>query len=147
MPIEVDNLQAIKALGRSDLALKLEIIKKIIGVALLIAAIPFGVKAIALSMLVGSIANAIVDAIPNRRLLGYRFRQQIADVMPNMIVSLVMFCGVYAVSFININVYALLAVQLAVGVILYVGLSAALKMDSFVYLLNTMKNMLSKKRA
>ena len=145
MPIEVDNLQAIKALGRSDLALRLEIIKKIIGVALLIISIPFGVKAIALSMLVGAVANAIVDAIPNRKLLGYRFSQQIADVIPNMFVSLAMFLGVYAISFAKFNVYAMLAIQIVSGVAIYLLISIVFKIESFRYILNMVKALLNKK--
>ena len=146
MPVEMDNLQAIKAMGRSDLALKLEIIKKVIGVVLLIVAIPLGVKAIALSMLVGSVANAIVDAVPNRKLLDYRFSQQIFDILPNFVPSLVMFGGVYALSFLELNAFALLAIQVVVGVTIYLLLSVVFKVESFSYILNTLKSFFNKNK-
>ncbi len=146
MPIEIDNLQAIKAMGRSDIALKLEIIKKVIGVALLIVSIPFGVKAIALSMLIGAIVNAIVDALPNRKLLGYKFSHQIVDIFPNFLLSLVMFGCVYALSFLNINVFALLALQIASGAAIYLILSVTFKIESFNYILNTLKSILNRNK-
>lgn len=139
MPIEIDNLQAIKAMGRSDLALKLEIIKKVIGVILLVVSIPFGVKAIAFSMLVGAIINAMVDAVPNRKLLGYKFSQQIKDVLPSLVLSVLMFVGIYALSFIQINMYLLLVIQILIGIMFYVGVSAVFKIESFTYLLGFVK--------
>lgn len=144
MPIEIDNLQAIKAMGRSDLALKLEIIKKVIGVILLVVSIPFGVKAIALSMLVGAIINAIVDAVPNRKLLGYKFSQQIVDVLPILLISLAMFAVVYLMSFLNLNIYFLLTIQVISGVAVYVLLSLMFKIESFKYICNTLKSFLKK---
>lgn len=144
MPIELDNLQAVKALGRSDLALKLEIIKKVIGVILLVASIPFGVKAIALSMLVGAIINAIVDAVPNRKLLGYKFSQQLGDVLPNLILSLLMFAVVYALSFLEMNVFAMLAAQVFAGITIYLLLSLIFKIESFKYICKTIKSFFKK---
>ncbi len=145
MPIEVDNLQAIKAMGRSDIALKLEIIKKIIGVTLLIVSIPFGVKAIAISMLIGAVANAIVDAIPNKKLLDYGVGKQIIDILPSLLMSAVMFACVYPLAALPFGRVAVLAIQIAVGILAYVLLSFITKNESFRYLLATVKGMLRKK--
>ena len=146
MPIEIDNLQAIKAMGRSDIALKLEIIKKSIGVTLLIVSVPFGVKAIALSMLVGSVANAIVDAVPNRKLLGYKFSQQMLDILPNLVLSLVMFVAVYTLSFLKLNIFALLAIQIVAGIAIYLLISIIFKVESYTYILNTIKSFLKRRK-
>lgn len=145
MPVEMDNLQAIKAMGRSDIALKLEIIKKIIGITLLAVSIPFGVKAIAITMLIGAVANAIIDAIPNQKLLGYNFVQQVKDTAPSFVMSLIMFAVVYPISFVKMNVYLLLVIQVTVGVIIYFGLSVIFKTESFLYLVDLLKGILKKK--
>lgn len=139
MPIEIDNLQAIKAMGRSDIALKLEIIKKVIGVSLLIASIPFGVKMIAISLLVGAILNAIVDAIPNVKLLGYGVGKQIWDVLPSALMSAAMFACVYPLSYLPIGRVAMLAVQIATGMAVYVLLSLITKNESMRYILALVK--------
>ena len=145
MPIEIDNLQAIKAMGRSDIALKLEIIKKIIGVTLLIASIPFGVMAIAISMLVGAIINAVVDAIPNKKLLGYGVGKQLVDILPSLLMSAVMFACVYPLAFLPLNHIIVLIIQIAVGVAVYVLLSIITKNESLRYLFSLIRGFVKRK--
>ena len=143
-PVEVENLQAIKAIGRSDLVLKLEIVKKIVGVLLLIVAIPFGVKAIAISFLAGNIFAAIANAYPNRKLLGYRYRQQLLDVLSPLVMSAIMYGAVLAVSFLNLPAMGLLALEILVGAVVYLLLSLITKNESFYYILKTVKGFFHK---
>ena len=140
MPIEVDNLQAIKAMGRSDIALKLEIIKKIIGVTLLIASIPLGVMAIAISLLIGAVINAIVDAVPNKKLLGYGVGKQIWDILPSLLMSAVMFACVYPLNFLPMGNVLTLVIQIAAGIVVYVLLSLITKNESMRYILAIIKS-------
>ncbi len=145
MPIEIDNLQAIKAMGRSDIALKLEIIKKIIGVALLVASIPFGVMTIAISLLVGAVINAIVDAVPNKKLLGYGVGKQIVDILPSLLMSAVMFACVYPLKMLPLGNIPVLAIQIVTGIVVYVLLSLLTKNESMRYILAIIKNARHKK--
>lgn len=64
-PIHTANLNAIKAMGRSDLFLKLEIAKKIVGMILLLSTMWFGVMAMAYSLLVSMITSMIINSWPN----------------------------------------------------------------------------------
>ena len=139
-PVHTANLNAIKAMGRSDIALKLEIIKKIIGVTLLIASIPFGVKAIAISLLVGAVINAIVDAIPNKKLLGYGVGRQIVDILPALLMSAAMFACVYPLSLLPMGNVLTLVIQIATGIVVYVLLSLITKNESMRYILAIMKS-------
>ena len=145
MPIEVDNLQAIKAMGRSDIALKLEIIKKVIGVALLIASIPFGVTTIAISLLIGAVINAIVDAIPNKKLLGYGVGRQALDILPALLMSAAMFACVYPLAMLPLGNVLTLVIQIATGIVVYVLLSLITKNESMRYILTIIKNARHKK--
>ena len=70
-PVHTANLNAIKAMGRSDLFLKLEITKKIVGMILLLSTMWFGVMAMAYSLLVSMITSMIINSWPNRELLKY----------------------------------------------------------------------------
>jgi len=56
-PIHTANLNAINSMGRSDLFLKLEILKKIIGMILLLSTMWFGVMAMAYSLLISSFTS------------------------------------------------------------------------------------------
>lgn len=135
-PVEIENLQAIKAVGRSDLVLKLEIIKKTAGIVLLVVAIPFGVEAIAVSLLVGNVFAALSNAYPNRKLVGYGYWQQLTDVLPALLMSAAMYGAVLAVSHINLPAIALLVVEVLVGIAAYVLLSVITRNESFQYILN-----------
>ena len=70
-PIHTINLQAISAMGRSDIFLKLEIIKKVIGVLLLLISIPFGITVMAIMKIITSIISSFINAQPNKKLLDY----------------------------------------------------------------------------
>ena len=143
-PVELENLQAIKAIGRSDIALKVEIIKKVMGVIILIISIPFGVTAIAIGMVISTTLSAIINAIPNKKLLGYTFKMQLKDILPSLVMSLVMFGVVYPISLLDINVWLMLVIQVIVGAIIYVALSAIFKVESFKYILNMIKGFLKR---
>lgn len=91
-PIHTANLNAINAMGRSDLFLKLEVAKKVIGMILLLSTMWFGVRAMAYSLLVSSLCGQIINAWPNRKLLGYGYLEQMKDILPS--ISLAVFMGV-----------------------------------------------------
>jgi teichuronic acid exporter len=138
-PIHTVNLQAINALGRSDVFLKLEILKKIVGVFMLAVTVPIGIYAMALGMIVTGIIATFINAYPNKLLLNYSFTEQWRDLMPALILSLVMCGAAYSVLFLGLSAWATLVLQIAVGVVVYVGLAWALGLESLEYVLNTVR--------
>lgn len=146
-PLHTANLNAIKALGRSDLFLKLEIIKKTIGMILLLSTMWFGVMVMAYSLLVSAIISTIINSFPNNKLLGYSYLEQLKDILPVIFISLIMGAAVYIVQYLNIaDIYTLL-IQIPLGVILYIVLSKIFKIDSFEYVLKIIKKIFIKKTA
>lgn len=142
MPIHTANLQAIKAIGRSDIFLKLEIIKKIMGLAVLLLSMRYGVFAIALSGILSTILSTIINSYPNKNLIGYSYFEQIRDLFNGIIPLLVMSLVVYLIGPLNINELPLIIVQVVVGIIAYVVVSALTKNDSFMYIYGIVKNFL-----
>lgn len=138
-PLHTANLNAVKAMGRSDIFLKLEITKKLISTVLLVASVNLGVYAIALGQLISCLIAAVINAWPNRRLLGYSLLQQLRDVLPALLLSLVMGGAVWSLSFLGLPDLPLLAAQICAGVLIYAGLSMAFRLDSFEYLLGAVK--------
>ena len=139
-PIHTANLNAIKALGRSDLFLKLEIVKKVIGIILILITMHISVAAMALSTLVNSVLCQIINSWPNRKLLDYRYRDQLGDILPNLLTAAVMGACVYGIGLLGLPDWATLLIQIPLGAAVYAGLSAATKNESFGYLLSVMKN-------
>lgn len=144
-PIESSNLQAIKAVGKSALALKLEIIKKILGVMILLFSMKFGMTAIAVSLVINTILSAFINAVPNKKLFDYSFSRQFLDIVPNILLSAAMAAAVWPISLLNLGPLPMLALQGAAGVIVYFLLSILFKVESFYYLLGTVREMLFKK--
>ncbi len=138
-PLHTANLNAVKAMGRSDIFLKLEITKKLISTVLLVASVNLGVYAIALGQLISCLIAAVINAWPNRRLLGYSLLQQLRDVLPALLLSLVMGGAVWSLSFLGLPDLPLLAAQICAGVLIYAGLSMAFRLDSFEYLLGAVR--------
>ena len=146
-PISTANLQVIKALGKSDYFLKLEIIKKVIGLIVLIVTLPFGVLQMAIGQVLVAILSTFINAFPNRKLLNYNYFEQIKDLFPSLIISIIMFIIVYSFNFINLNMYILLIIQILVGVIIYFGLAYIFKLESLNYMIEILKSFLKKKEA
>lgn len=144
-PIHTANLNAIKALGRSDLFLKLEILKKVIGIALILITMHISVLAMALSTLVNSLICQLINTWPNRKLLNYSYGDQIRDILPNLLLAAVMGGCVFVVGLIGLPDWATLLIQVVLGAVLYAGLSAATKNESYRYLLDVLKNFRYKK--
>lgn len=144
-PINTANLQVIKALGKSDYFLKLEIIKKIIGLVVLIVTLPFGVLQMAIGQVLVAILSTFINAFPNRKLLNYNYFEQIKDLFPSLIISIIMFIIVYSFNFINLNMYILLFIQILVGVIIYFGLAYIFKLESLNYMIEILKSFSKKK--
>ena len=126
-------------MGRSDLFLKLEIVKKIIGVILLIITMRISVEAMAYSLLVSSVCSQIINSWPNRKLLNYGYMEQIKDIIPILMLSLGMGTCVYFIGFVSEISIVRLVIQVFSGAVIYVLGSVLFKIDIFAYLWNIVK--------
>lgn len=140
-PINACNLQAINAIGRSDWFLKIEIIKKIYGVIVLAIAIFFfkTPMAIALSAVITTVISCFVNAAPNKNLISYSYKEQISDILPSLILSLIMFVAVWAIELLNFSAIITLLVQVILGIAIYLLLSAVFRVKPFIKLLEIAK--------
>ncbi|MEE1495742.1 MAG: lipopolysaccharide biosynthesis protein [Anaerostipes hadrus] len=144
-PIHTANLNAIKAMGRSDLFLKLEIAKKIVGMILLLSTMWFGVMAMAYSLLVSMITSMIINSWPNRELLKYSFKEQMIDILPSIALAVAMGIVVSFVDKLGFSSALTLLIQVPTGALIYLIGSKLLHLDSFEYLLEIIKSFVCKK--
>lgn len=147
-PIHSANLQAINAIGRSDIFLKLELVKKAVAFLFLITAIIFfnSPLAIAISAAIGVPFGLLINAFPNKKFINYSFWEQMKDICPALILSLIMFGVVYAFNLLNLGIVVTLLFQILAGVLLYLGLSIATKNKAFWMLIETIKNRKNNKK-
>ncbi|MGF0019622.1 lipopolysaccharide biosynthesis protein [Sporofaciens sp. SGI.106] len=145
-PIHTANLNAIKAMGRSDLFLKMEIWKKVIGMILLLATLCISVKAMAYSLLISTFVSMIINTWPNKKLLDYSFIEQMKDILPSILLAVGMGVVVYFIGLLNLPTLPLLLIQVICGGVIYVAGSAIFKLEPFLYLIGIIKPMIQKRR-
>ena len=142
--ISVGTIQAFRALGRSDVVLKLELAKKALSMVVLVSFIVLAKRpeALAVCSAVCSFMAFCVNAIPAGKILGYGFWKQARDLLPNLLLSLLMAVPVVLLEKIRIPDQILLPVQILTGGAVYVGLSLLLKNESFRFVLDTVRQRL-----
>lgn len=145
-PIHTANLQAINAVGRSDIFLKLEIIKKILGISTLIITIPFGINVMVIAKTVVAFISSIINAFPNKKLLGYSFIEQWKDLIPSLLLSLFMGAIVLSVELLGLNSYITMMIQIPLGGIIYLGLAYMLKFECLDYVITLVKPKFKRKK-
>lgn len=142
-PIHTANLNALKAMGRSDYYLKLEVLKKIVGAIILVSTIWFGPLVMCASGILASFFGQVINAWPNKKLLGYSLIEQYKDIVPSLLLSLVMGVCVYVIGVIlPLPSLLLLLIQVVAGGVIYIGLSVAFKVNTFYYILSLLKSLI-----
>lgn len=145
-PIHSANLNAIKALGRSDIFLKLEILKKVVGVIALLVTAPINVMAMGYSLLFTSLASQIINSWPNKKLLNYGYLEQLKDIIPGLLLALAMGCVVFPVKWLGLPDIVTLCIQVPLGAVAYIAGSKIFKLEAFVYLLGMLKSYLNNRK-
>lgn len=144
-PINIANSNAILALGRSDVSLRISVIKKIIDFTALIISMWFGVMAMAYSLLITAILGQMLNAFPNKRILGYGYGEQIMDMLPQILLATGMGAIVYSVSLLPLPAFLVLLIQVPLGVLLYYLGSKLFHIEAADYVLRSVRQMLKKK--
>ena len=117
-PLHAINLNILQVKGRSDLFLKLEIIKKIIAVGPIVVGIAYGIEYMLWGSVLTSFIAYFLNSYYSANLINYPTGEQIKDILPTFLTSFVVAAFMWSVSFWNISVYALLPIQLFAGILL-----------------------------
>lgn len=118
-PIHAINLNLLQVKGRSDLFLRLEIIKKILGITVLCITAPFGLIVMCYGQIFNSIVALVINTYYTGKLINVGFIRQMKDLLPTILLSLTMFGAILLVNgFIEANIYRLV-IGILVGIIVY----------------------------
>ena len=128
------SLQSIKAIGRSDIVLKLELIKKPIYLILLIIGIKISPIAIAVTMVLYSFYSSIANAMPLKKELNYTYKQQISDILPSLVATVIMCIVIAPFRAVIKNDVILLFIQVICGGFIYAMESIIFKISAFQYI-------------
>lgn len=145
-PLHAINLNMLQVQGRSDLLLKLEIIKKIIAVIPLLMGIYMDIYWMLLGSVITGLISYYLNAFYSGCLLNYSIWEQIKDILPSFIVAIIMAALVYAISFIEFSSIVLLLMQILIGIVIVVVLCEILKIDAYLEIKNILLSFINKIR-
>lgn len=132
-PIITANLNAAKAVGRSDLYLKCQLLNEGVCILFLLATFRVSVEAIAYGMLITNIVTQILDAQLNKKLIGYGYLEQMRDILPTLLLAAGAGLCMYLVIFLHLPDLLTVIIQVVVGLGIYLTGSAILELDTFEY--------------
>ena len=138
-PIHAINLNILQVKGRSDYFLKLEIIKKVQGVLILCITVPMGIVAMCYGGVISSLISLFWNTFYTKRLIGYSFLDQMRDLLPILIHSLVMGIVVSLVVYCMPNEWFKLVIGILSGVIYYIGGAYIMRFPEVAELLAILK--------
>ena len=131
IPVLSSNLIAIKACGRSDVYMRLELVRRVVMLAILVFSILVfrSVLAIAICFCISYWLDTVISMIPVKKFLNYGVRKQFVDLWKIILSSFIMFVVVQCMGLLPWNSALLLTVQILAGVIVYITLGKILKIE------------------
>uniref|UniRef100_A0A7V2ZIE4 Lipopolysaccharide biosynthesis protein n=1 Tax=Ignavibacterium album TaxID=591197 RepID=A0A7V2ZIE4_9BACT len=136
-PLQSLNLNMLNVKGRSDLFLRLEIIKKLLIVPVVLIGIIFGIKIMLFAMIINSIISYYLNSYYNKMLINYSITEQLKDILPSIIVVSISGTLVFTLGqILSFNYLILLIIQSISGLILVILLSEFLKLEPYLEIKN-----------
>ena len=145
-PVHALNLNLLQVKGRSDLFLKLEIIKKIVGICILCISVPLGIVAMCYFSILTSIVCLIINTYYTGKLIHVGFFKQMRDIAPTLLLSMVMWVIVLSVIHFIANIYFQLVIGIIVGAAIYLAGSYLLKYPELKEVLVMYKDLKNRKK-
>lgn len=144
-PLHALNLNMLKVLGRSDLFLRLEIIKTVLAVPVIIIGILYGIKIMILGMLINTIIAYYLNSFWSGKLIGYSSFEQVKDILPSFLLAFTVAAIVYIIgNIIELSNILILVTQIITGAVLTFIIAEIFKINSYLYLKEIVFNKLGK---
>ena len=138
-PIHSINLNLLQVKGRSDLFLRLEIIKKILGVSVLCITAPFGLVVMCYGSILNSLVALAINTYYTGKLINVGFLRQMRDLLPTIALCLTMFALILSVNYFLPGDVTKLCAGIVLGVAFYSLLSYVFKFSELKELISLVR--------
>lgn len=143
-PLHAINLNILKVKGRSDVFLKLEVIKKVLAIFPILVGVYLGIEMMLWGSVVISVISYFLNAYYSASLIKYSVYEQLKDIFPSFIVSLGVGFLMWSISLLSISYYLMLIIQLSTGFILAYLIYNWLRLDEFLEIKSIANNYVKK---
>jgi len=133
-PLHAINLNILQVKGRSDLFLKLEIIKKITAVLPITLGILYGIKFMLLGGVFTSFVAFFLNSYYSAQLIDYSTWSQLKDILPTFIVSIIVAIAMWSITLLNYSIWITLSSQCILGIILGIIIYEIIKLPEYLEL-------------
>ena len=145
-PLHALNLNMLSVQGRSDLFLRLEIIKKALAVPIIIIGINYGIKVMIMAMIVNSFIAYYLNSYWSGRFIGYSMLEQVRDILPSFMLASAVGIVVWIIGYLfETTPLITLVMQIAIGALLTISLSEMIQLDSYLFIKRTVLEYITKK--
>lgn len=138
--------QVLNADNKEKLSFRLNLIAKMISLGLMIYSIQFGIYTFVFSTFVGQVISIIIGMFVARKHYEYKIKSQIIDFLPSLMSAVVMGVIVYLINAIALPIVVILGIQVFVGIITYIAVSAIINLEALKYLYDSGLSLLKKKQ-
>ena len=138
------NLNILKVKGRSDVFLKLEVIKKVLAIFPILVGVYLGIEMMLWGSVIISVISYFLNAYYSASLINYSVYEQLKDIFPSFIVSLGVGFLMWSISLLSISYYLMLIIQLSTGFILAYLIYNWLRLDEFLEIKSIANNYVKK---
>lgn len=118
-PLSAINVAVLKAAGRADLFLRVELMKKVLVFVVLVLSVPFGIMAMIWGQVACAVLSYLLNARMTARVIDYRLRNQVADALPALVLAALMAAVVSSAMHLPLPLAARLITGIAIGVAVY----------------------------
>ena len=145
-PVHAINLNILTVMGRSDLFLKLELIKKTMGVIPIFIGIFISIKVMLWAGVASSFLCFAINAHYSERLINYSFANQFKDISPFIVISLVLGALTWSITFLPIQVIFQMLIQLVIFLSLTIVYYEWIQNEEYLEIKNIISNLIGKNR-
>jgi O-antigen/teichoic acid export membrane protein len=143
-PLHAINLNMLQIQGRSDLFLKLEVIKKILTIPTIIIGIYFGIKIMIIGMIINTIIAFFINSYWSGKMIDYSFKQQVSDIIPSFLLALGMSFTVFILGkYLSFPNLLLLPIQVFTGMLIIVIYCEFVQFRDYIFMKNIIKEKIS----
>jgi O-antigen/teichoic acid export membrane protein len=140
-PLHALNLNILKVMGRSDLFLSLEVIKKTLVIPVIVIGVVCGIKVMIVGMFVNSIIAYFINSFWSSKLINYSMKEQIIDIVPALVIAIIMGMLVWLAGVsLHYSAPLILSVQLLFGGMIVIAIAHSIRLDAYVDIREIVRN-------
>ena len=146
-PIHAINLNLLMVKGRSDLFLRVEIIKKVVGICILLIVMNFSVELMAIGNVASSFIALFINTYYTKKMTGYGIRDQVKDILPCLILSISSCVPAFVLSQLFPNNGLIMLLSIVFAVVIYLLISNIMKIDEFMLVKSSLVTLVQNRKA